>query len=110
MEFPPLSANKVVVWLCDFPSVALFRLLCLFKVRRYRNRRFGISRTNHATGQEESNGTRENDSIASYSHCLPPIPFLATSCTAAPFESESDGFTITESRADSPEVTSTVLP
>src|ERR1700732_3303171 len=108
IELPPLSANKVVAGLCDLPSVSLFRLLCLFKVRCHRNRRFDVSGTNHAAGEEKSNGGHKNDAIPS--HCLAPFAFLATSCTAAPFASESEGFTITVSRADSPEITSTVLP
>src|SRR5260370_4972287 len=108
MQRAPISADKVVVWLCDLPSASFFRLRCLCKVRRHRNRRFDVSGTNHAAGQEESSGTHENNAIAS--HCLAPFAFLATSCTAAPFASESDGFTITVSRPDSPEITSTVLP
>src|SRR4029077_5666550 len=97
----------VVVWLCDLPSVSLLPCLRLLKVRRHRNRRFDVSGTDHAAGQEKSKAAHENGAIASHSYCLPPLPFFATSCTAAPFASESDGFTITVSRAESPEITST---
>src|SRR5260370_7807695 len=90
MQRAPISADKVVVWLCDLPSVSFFRLRCLCKVRRHRNRRFDVSGTNHAAGQEESNGTQENNAIAS--HCLAPLAFLATSCTPPPFASQSAGF------------------
>src|SRR5260370_15064822 len=101
MQRAPISADKVVVWLCDLPSVSFFRLRCLCKVRRHRYRRFDVSGTNHAAGQEESNGTQENNAIAS--HSLAPLAFLATSCTAAPFASASHGLSITVSPPDRPD-------